>query len=478
MAAFPGWFERMEIMRTVGVLIAILLVASLAAAEDSFYLVDEKGAKSGPYEVREGTVLTMAGKRLEIGGVITGRAKVEELLSRVIVPDVDFDKVPAGEVVKRMSEFWTKYRPATVKENVNFVYLPLGVQTPDLAAKDESAKEALLRDPGMTLKGKSVSLLQLLGLAKSMAEVEWRVEENTVLVAPSGAPLVALQRRIYSKSLPENTSSETVKKLLQQQGVTWPRGAWCRVLQGQDLLTIVNTPENLDLVDGLLAADSRQVEIGVMHLAFARSDVEGLARKGLADAPSLQALWKEGKGTMLASPRLIIRNGREGTIKAAREYIYPTSFTYSGVPEASTNTSSATSSVVSVSGPAGDGVVTPENFETRDVGVILQVTPTVSPEGEMIDLVVASQQVFEPEWWDYATTHSATNKARPGIHFEQPYFFSNMLTVSITVKDGIPVLIGGGMETPDKKNFVCAFVTATLVDITGKPLRKRTAERR
>lgn len=211
------------------------------------------------------------------------------------------------------------------------------------------------------------------------------------------------------------------------------------------------------------------VDVEVMFVAYPKAEIESLARNGKVGNEQLMTLWKEGKGSLLASPRVVTKVGQEVTIKAVKECIYPTAFMLSSSEEA-TNTTS-TSNPENIREHEILGV--PQNFETREIGVILQVTPQIVPEGNAIDITLALQHVFEPEWVDYAKGLSSSGKEKSKVHFEQPFFFVNSLCTSVTVMNGERALLGGGMETPDKTKFVYAFASATIVDAKGRPIKGR-----
>jgi len=46
-------------------------------------------------------------------------------------------------------------------------------------------------------------------------------------------------------------------------------------------------------------------------------------------------------------------------------------------------------------------VVEPQSFTMREVGVILDVTPMLTDDGNLIDLKLNTQVVDEPTWWNY-----------------------------------------------------------------------------
>jgi general secretion pathway protein D len=150
----------------------------------------------------------------------------------------------------------------------------------------------------------------------------------------------------------------------------------------------------------------------------------------------------------------------EATVKGVTEVIYPTEFTVTPV---GTNTNTTVTA---------DGTITePGSFETREVGVILQVLPEVTLDGSMINLTMTPQVVYEPEWKDYGGRFAGPKGKGEGAKMEVPFFHTQMVTTSISIKDGATVLLGGGMPAKDPAKVVYAFVTARRVGLDGKPLK-------
>ncbi|MGI6391411.1 MAG: type II secretion system protein GspD [Kiritimatiellia bacterium] len=161
-------------------------------------------------------------------------------------------------------------------------------------------------------------------------------------------------------------------------------------------------------------------------------------------------------------------------------------------------------------------MVEPQNFEMREVGVILQVVPEVSAEGQMINLLLNPQVVSEPVWKNYGTKIprpcvSGSGSESPGgviygvaesrVHdlpMEQPFFHVRSVQTQLSVYNGATVVMGG-LITEDRKTMedkipflgdlpflgrlfrsrseqsikrnLLVFVTARLVDPAGRVVR-------
>jgi general secretion pathway protein D len=243
---------------------------------------------------------------------------------------------------------------------------------------------------------------------------------------------------------------------------------------------------------------------------------------GNAISMILHALSQKTSTDVLSAPKVVTKSGQEAIMKVVTEYIYPTSFEVESTP-----------GVAAVGGaPAAPGATTvsPSDFETRDVGVILQVLPEVSADGQMINLMMNPQIVSPPEWKNYGskipqytqvtetsplppfTTTTRTvlltdSKGSP-IYLEQPMeqplFKIRSISTSISIYNGATVVMGGMIteervatfdkipflgdlpyigrlfqnkgERTEKRNLLI-FVTARLVDPAGRVVRTAPEEK-
>lgn len=205
----------------------------------------------------------------------------------------------------------------------------------------------------------------------------------------------------------------------------------------------------------------------------------------------LHALEQNGNADLLSAPKVTTRSGTEASIRVVTEYIYPTTFEVQG-GQLNNNNNNNNSSVVQ------ETVVVPQDFATREVGVILTVLPEVSPDGNMINLTMTPSVVTEPTWYQYGSTIRRADGSEQQLNMPQPFFHTRTLTTQISIYDGATVVMGGLItedmrkvndripilgdipligilfrsqsEQSIKKNLMI-FVTAKLVDPAGKSIR-------
>jgi general secretion pathway protein D len=118
---------------------------------------------------------------------------------------------------------------------------------------------------------------------------------------------------------------------------------------------------------------------------------------GSADLSMILHMLSQRSDTdLLSAPKVLTRPGEEAVMKVVTEYIYPTDYDVqlqSSSSGSSGNSGSSQSAILAV--------VEPQSFTMREVGVILQVTPTLTDDGNVVDLELNTQVVDEPTWKNY-----------------------------------------------------------------------------
>jgi len=228
-----------------------------------------------------------------------------------------------------------------------------------------------------------------------------------------------------------------------------------------------------------------------------------LALAGVFTNPQFQIVLRalnQQKGVDLVSaPKVTTKSGLRATINIVREFRYPTEF---DLPQ-------VTQSAGSIFSPATP--TSPTAFETKPVGIMLEVEPTVGPDGFTIDLVLSPRVVEFDGFINYGSpinTVATVVDVFPTISraititenvINQPVFSTREVTTEVTVNDGSTVVLGGLMredvqKTEDKvpilgdiplagrlfrttadqhvKRNLIMFVTANLLDPAGQPLIK------
>jgi len=252
------------------------------------------------------------------------------------------------------------------------------------------------------------------------------------------------------------------------------------------------TAISANAVDALLFATPLGPAPGILSLA------------GVFTNPQFQVVLRaldQKKGVdLMSAPKVTARSGQTARIEIIREFIYPTEFDPPQIPQ---NTNSGLTPVT----PS-----TPSSFDTRNLGVELEVQPQIGPDGFTIDLIL---QPRVTEFEGFINYGSPINTFVPFQNpfnplqaltapvtltdnvINQPIFSVREITTEVSIYDGETVALGGLLredvqKTEDrtpiigdipligrafrtdasqhiKRNLVI-FTTVRLVDPAGQPL--------
>ena len=162
----------------------------------------------------------------------------------------------------------------------------------------------------------------------------------------------------------------------------------------------------------------------------------------------VNAIEQNTGSDLLCSPKVTVRSGDKATITVAQEMLYPTMW---GDTQAQVSESSGSVSVApGVGGGGGASVAitpgTPQEFTKRDVGVVMEVTPTVEEDGA-ISLDMPSIKVTEFEgfmqYGGVAVALAGDTTVTVPSGFVMPVFSVREVQTRVTVFDGATVVLGG-----------------------------------
>src|SRR5216117_3633591 len=252
---------------------------------------------------------------------------------------------------------------------------------------------------------------------------------------------------------------------------------------------------------------------GLGQAAGVAPGIFGLA--GVFTNPQFQVVIRalnQKKGIdLLSAPRVTTKSGQRAIVEVIRELRYPRTYTQPQVPSISSQ------STTLVAGPVPVVVTptTPQDWETRNTGVTLEVEPVVGGDSTTIDLNLVPQVVEFEGFINYGSPINAIGvntvaglsisqpvELTPNV-INQPVFSTRKVTTSVSVYDGQTVVLGGLMredvqktedkvpiigdiplvgrafrtnvEQHTKKNLVI-FVTARIITPAGVPLNEEEEE--
>jgi len=211
----------------------------------------------------------------------------------------------------------------------------------------------------------------------------------------------------------------------------------------------------------------------------------------------LRAIEQNNGSDLMSAPSLTVVDNKTATIRIVQTLRYPDSYgdVQSNVGQAGGQNGGGGAGVTITAG-------TPQDFKEQDVGVILEVTPTVQQD-DSIALNLKPHVIEFEGFVEYGGTSVAiqgnTTVTVPSGFF-QPIFSHREVTTDVTIFDGATVVIGGltreevktvndkvpvlgdipllgaafrsNGKTTSKRNLM-VFVTANLISPGGSTLRSK-----
>ena len=161
--------------------------------------------------------------------------------------------------------------------------------------------------------------------------------------------------------------------------------------------------------------------------------------------------------------RATTRPGEEAVFKDVAEYIYPTDYDV----QMSSYAPSGSNNWVRT-GEHGFAAVEPQSFMMREVGSILEVTPTMTDDGQVFDLALNMHIIAPPEWMDYGTQLPSAYGGTYALPMKQPFFPVVSYDARLSVTPDETVLVGSGVSQgkTDETEFI--FVRTRKLDYTGR----------
>jgi general secretion pathway protein D len=270
------------------------------------------------------------------------------------------------------------------------------------------------------------------------------------------------------------TAGDTVRAALEAKGIKFPPGASAVYTPSTGELTVVDTPDQMELLEELVnagQAPTLMVRIATKFVEINQTDVQDLTVNtgfnffnstgtftsafgtpsfstalpgafgfasnsvdSLLTPPAtfentldvsplipghkfltviITALSQKKSFDLLSEPAVLTKSGEQGVLEAVRVFPYPISF---DPPELVTQTSNAGTTVTTVTQFTPPTVIatTPTDFKRRNVGVRLVVKPQVTSDNRTIDLSLFPEVTDFEGFINYG---SQINVANPGGGF-------------------------------------------------------------
>ncbi len=252
---------------------------------------------------------------------------------------------------------------------------------------------------------------------------------------------------------------QTVQESLEKQGVVFTDGASATFEESSLRLTHTNTMLRIQQVEDLLESIREQSEkLIYIYMEFIEVDHDEFSDwlfENVMDADGtplrneVQKWIKEGRAEIVESATVAARSGQRAKVESIDEYIYPTEYDPPEIPNEVTLKNGATAPV---------SAATPTAFETRNLGVTLEVDPVLGTDSKIIDINLAPELV---ELEGVSQWHHRTEDPRFMAHM--PTFYTQRITTQLTAYDGRYAFLGTTRPLkaakPDRKNpIVLQFV--------------------
>jgi len=278
---------------------------------------------------------------------------------------------------------------------------------------------------------------------------------------------------------------KTIKDIL-ENAVMWPSDSKINLDERTGALIVTNTPANLKIIEDILynldidatqiLVEARFIEINITDLSelgvnlsldspwainkqetsgtengaitqvgtptgskfstFTGSPDEGLniTYQGILTKPQfsavLHAIDKKTNSKTLSAPKITTLNNQTATIEIAYEFVYPTRYEPTLVKEDKNGDGDFLDTVNGVKETRFVNV--PQGFETRPIGILLHVTPSVGKDKENITLTL------NPE-----VSEATANAFEYSGEVKLPKFTMRNLNTNIVVQNGDTIVLGG-----------------------------------
>jgi len=237
----------------------------------------------------------------------------------------------------------------------------------------------------------------------------------------------------------------------------------------------------------------------------------------------IRALNQKKGVDLMSAPKVTTKSGVKATVKIINEFIYPKQYDPPQIPQNTQQQTVVTSTGAQITS-AGQSPPTvtpsfPRDFTKQDLGVVLEATPKIGPDGYTIDLELNPKVTDFDGFINYGSPINAVGYTRstgtlgviltPTLQtlttntINQPVFSTREVNTCVTVWDGQTIALGGliredvqkvqdkvpflgdiplagrlfrsDADQKIKKNLVI-FVTPRILDAEGQPRRADAEE--
>jgi hypothetical protein len=446
-------------------LFGVICVCGTVALADGFYLKDTSGNETGPYVLRDGERVRLGQTPGTVSKVVPKRNENRDRLAKITLENVSLEDADIRDAVEFLQKACDGQDSG--KKGIRLILVLAGLP-----------EQERIRIPRVTLKARSISLLEALQLVAVTTGLRMYTEDATVRISSPKIPEGPIVTRTYDalpcvsekvRTVSVNDTNSVAearnewKDFFAGLGVEWPNGSSITYVPMLGKLIVANTARNHDAMRNALdltGVTPHQVEVELQYVAFELAAIDPISAGGIRTAGLLE-LRAQGKGRLIACPKVVTQSGVQATVKGVTAFVLPPEL--AGARAAATNSASPAA-------PVESGAVA-----VQDVGVTLTVLPESSAGGGPIYLTMSPEIVEDPT----VRQREVSRKDAPAgpATVAAPDFHKYVVNSSVAVGCGSTVLVGGGLPSRDRKDVVFCFVTARLIGINGEDLASRLDEK-
>jgi Flp pilus assembly secretin CpaC len=216
----------------------------------------------------------------------------------------------------------------------------------------------------------------------------------------------------------------------------------------------------------------KQIRVQVEFIEVAHEQLTGLmfgekpAANDVELRKQLAGLVKDGRATILETMLCTSRSGQKATAEAIQEYIYPTEYEPASLPEnVHVNKKEDAEAAKTVRRDLATGP-TPTAFDTRNLGSTLEIEPTLSEDGHIIDLRFVPEIVYHVGneiWAEWKGEHGNSP-------VQMPTMYALRINTAVTMAAGEPMLAAAlspkdAQGHPDFSRKLMIFVRADVLTV-------------
>jgi general secretion pathway protein D len=307
--------------------------------------------------------------------------------------------------------------------------------------------------------------------------------------------------RAVTPVAPAAPGAASTQSVLEAKGVKFPPGASAVYTGSTNTLTVVDTADQMELVEELVngaQAPTLMVRIATKFVEINQTDVNDLTfnygfalpfTTAFATAPSagtalpgasgftpdsidnlispvstlsntlqiggtlsgfqyaalISALSQKRSFDLLSEPTSLTKSGEQATMEAIRVFPYPVAF---DPPELVEATNSSTTIGFVVPNPPTVIATTPTDFKRRNIGVRLVIKPQVAADNKTVDLSLFPEVTDFEGFINYGSqinigNPDGTTSLLSTNVINQPVFNTRRITTKVLIHDGSTVVLGG-----------------------------------